>query len=209
METALHPAALGLPPDRQRVGPNAIIQTRRALDHSVGIGLRRSIFDRAGLQKWQLTEPADLVAADAVNALNSVLIDTLDKAESAAVLAEAGALTADYILANRIPGPAQLALKILPAQLALRLLLKAITRNAWTFAGSATVTSGADWRGQGWIAISNNPICTGKAGLDCCIWHEAVFKRLFATLVSPRVSVTETQCCGRGDPACHFAICLI
>jgi divinyl protochlorophyllide a 8-vinyl-reductase len=99
-----------------------------------------------------------------------------------------------------------MALKLLPARLALPILLKAVTRNAWTFAGAANVTSGADWRGQGWIAIDANPICNGVAGLDGCHWHKAVFQRLFAALVSTRVSVTETHCVGRGDAACRFAI---
>ena len=44
--------------------------------------------------------------------------------------------TGDYLLAHRIPKPVQALLKRLPAPLAARVLLAAITRHAWTFAGS-------------------------------------------------------------------------
>lgn len=49
-----------------------------------------------------------------------------------------GRLTASYLLANRIPKPAQIVLGLLPARIGLKLLLKAIGGHAWTFAGVGT-----------------------------------------------------------------------
>jgi divinyl protochlorophyllide a 8-vinyl-reductase len=191
-----------------RVGPNAVIQTRDVLDDAFGVALRRRVLDEAGLRLWQMQDPADMVSADDVNAFNAAIARLLPMADARAVLDEAGARTGDYIMANRIPALAQIVLRLLPARLSLRLLLKAVTQHAWTFAGAARVTSDADWSGHGWIRIEANPVCAGRAGFDACIWHEAVFRRLFSTLVFHGVHVRETQCTGRGDPACLFEISL-
>ncbi|MCU0829994.1 MAG: bacteriochlorophyll 4-vinyl reductase [Rhizobiaceae bacterium] len=200
----------GAAPDHtaiHRVGPNAIIQTRAALDALCGIGARCLIFNAAGLQAWQADDPADMVPADIINQLNSEIGRGLPMAQAQAVMREAGRRTGDYILANRIPAAAQAVLTRLPRRIALRLLLKAVTRNAWTFAGSARVTSGMKGN-AGWIAIEGNPICLGRSGFDHCHWHEAVFMRLFEALVSPHVMVRETACMGSGAPACRFEISL-
>jgi divinyl protochlorophyllide a 8-vinyl-reductase len=47
------------------------------------------------------------------------------------VARDAGHRTADYRLANRIPGPVQWALKPLPPALASRILLSAIAKHAF------------------------------------------------------------------------------
>jgi divinyl protochlorophyllide a 8-vinyl-reductase len=202
------PAVAAVQAGVHRVGPNAIIQTRDVLDDACGVALRRRILDEAGLRLWQMQDPAGMVSADDVNALNARIAALLPEAQAAAVLDEAGQRTGDYIMAHRIPAVAQIVLRMLPARLSLRLLLKAVTQHAWTFAGSALVTSDADWRGHGWIRIEDNPICTARSGFAACIWHEAVFRRLFSTLVSHRIRVRETQCTGRGDGACLFEISL-
>jgi divinyl protochlorophyllide a 8-vinyl-reductase len=207
MNAAPMAAGLAQPGAGHRVGPNAIIQTRTALDAVCGIGMRRRVFDAASLQAWQTADPADMVPASAVNRLNSAVAQALDTARAEAVMRTAGRMTGDYILSNRIPKAARIVLRNLPARLALRLLLKAITRNAWTFAGSTRVTSGIE-AGIGWIAIAENPICLGRAGFDHCHWHVAVFARLFEALVSAEVVVRETACMGRGAPACRFEISL-
>jgi divinyl protochlorophyllide a 8-vinyl-reductase len=119
------------------------------------------------------------------------------------VLAEAGRATADYILAHRIPRPAQRLLRALPATLAAPLLKSAITRNAWTFAGSGTFSTAPGLVFQ----IARNPLVKGEsADRPLCHWHCAVFERLFRTLVDDRLRAQETGCCACGDPACRIEL---
>ena len=113
---------------------------------------------------------------------------------------EAGTRTAAYVLANRIPKAAQALLKSLPAPLAGPLLLKAIARNAWTFAGSGRVRTAA--RGRRFVVeIAANPLA-----MPGCVWHLAVFEGLFSALVAPRVSVSHPLCCHDGAALCRFEI---
>jgi divinyl protochlorophyllide a 8-vinyl-reductase len=180
-----------------RVGPNAILQTAEALHAAGGEALAARAFGRAGLASLLAAPPADMVAEDDAARLLRALPEVLPPAQAEALLAEAGRRTGDYILAHRIPRPAQAVLRALPAWAASRLLLAAIRKHAWTFAGSGRVRV----RGGGRLEIAANPLAV--AG---CAWHRAVFSRLFEALVAPRVGVRETACCARGAPACRFEI---
>lgn len=191
----------GMSAGRHTVGPNAIIQTRAALDEIVGIGRRRAIFGTSGHGAFADHDPDGMVEARIVNGLNYEIAARLDPETAHAVMKRAGEMTGDYILANRIPKPAQWLLRRLPRALAQRLLMAAIARNAWTFAGHARIETGPDF-----IAIHENPICLGKVGFSSCVWHAAVFRRLFTTLVDPAITVHETECVGWGGEACRFEI---
>jgi divinyl protochlorophyllide a 8-vinyl-reductase len=114
-------------------------------------------------------------------------------------------LTADYLLANRIPRLAQVFFRLLPARLAAWALMRAISAHAWTFAGSGifsfSVGSSAEAR------IRDNPLCSGlRAEAPACVWHAAVFEKLFRALVSPSTRVQEIDCCARGDACCRFRL---
>jgi divinyl protochlorophyllide a 8-vinyl-reductase len=117
----------------------------------------------------------------------------------------AGSATGDYLLAHRIPRPAQALLRILPAGIAGRLLLAAITRHAWTFTGSGRFTAEAG--SPTVVAIANCPICRGThSEMPACDYYAATFERLFTVLVHPDAKVVETDCMGRGASACRFEI---
>lgn len=121
---------------------------------------------------------------------------------ASAILAEAGARTADYILSHRIPKAAQLVLKRLPAPVSAALLSRAIARNAWTFAGSGRFRAETPWC----FAIDANPLVRGEHGdRPLCHWHAAVFERLYGTLVASDVTAVEVACCAeRGVHTCRF-----
>jgi divinyl protochlorophyllide a 8-vinyl-reductase len=121
------------------------------------------------------------------------------RAEASAVLHDAGRRTADYLLANRIPGPAQRVLRLLPAPLASRALLAAIGKNAWTFAGSGACTTSHP--GKAVIEIKDNPLAVPD-----CPWHAGVFEGLFSALVHARPVVAHPRCCAAGDTVCRFEI---
>jgi divinyl protochlorophyllide a 8-vinyl-reductase len=81
----------------------------------------------------------------------------------------------------------------------------AIAQNAWTFAGPGRFRVAT--RRPLVFEIAANPLVRGEvASAPVCVWHAAVFARLFAVLVHPGTRVTETACCGCGDPACRFEI---
>ncbi len=123
------------------IGPNAVIQLAESLRAA---GLERVIsqaFSSAGAGAWLAAPPVAMVDAAQVGRLHRAVRATLPPAQAAAVMADAGRRTADYLLSARIPRPVRLLLKLLPARLSARLLVSAIRAHAWTFAGA-----GRFWR---------------------------------------------------------------
>lgn len=182
-----------------RVGPNAIIQLGHALRVQRGEERAQEVFAAAGIPEQLHVPPADMVDERSVRALFDALHARLSPAEASAAAADAGARTADYLLANRIPRPVGRVLARLPAWASARLLLRAITANAWTFAGSGVFTARAG--SPHVVEIADNPIA-----IPGCVWHVAVFEGLFRALVSARTEVRHARCCLEGAPACRFEI---
>lgn len=187
-----------------RIGPNALLQLAPVLERAGGVGLREAIFAAGGVQGLPGLDA--MIPEGPVAAVHQALRARLPD-RAAELAAEAGGRTADYILANRIPKPAQTLLRHLPRALSGPLLARAIAANAWTFAGSGgfRVVSTRPMVFQ----ITDNPVVRGEqAATPVCHWHAAVFAGLFAALVDPRVQVTETACCACGAPACRFEVTL-
>ena len=182
------------------VGPNAVIRTGLALTALAGRAAARAVYLRAGRPDWLDAPPTAMTPQDDAAALFAAL-----RAERPgdwrAVAALSGRMTADYLLANRIPALARLALRAAPPRLAARLLVAAIGRNAWTFAGSGGFEAAAG--DPTVLRIAANPLA--QPG---CPWHVAVFETLFRRLVSAQARVSHPACCGRGDAACVFHVAL-
>ncbi|MGY6536073.1 MAG: bacteriochlorophyll 4-vinyl reductase [Pararhodobacter sp.] len=184
-----------------RIGPNAVLQHLPVLDATIGDRLRHALLHRAGVS----VPPADtgMLPEDQVARLHlAVRLYLPDRA--AAIQRAAGLATGDYILANRIPRAVQGLIRAMPAPLGARVLSAAITRHAWTFAGSGQFAVVA--RRPLCLEIAGNPLAQGPASGPVCHWHAAVFERLFAALVWPGVRVLETACCATGAPACRFEL---
>ena len=185
-----------------RIGPNAVLQLLPVLEREGGAALRDRLLAAAGLK----APPSDAGMMDErpAAAMHQALRRELP--DRAAVLArEAGLATGDYILAHRIPRPAQSLLRRLPVPVAAWLLTRAIAQHAWTFAGSGRFevlsTHPLSFR------IVDNPVVRGElAPAPICHWHAAVFERLFTELVHPDYRVTETACCACGAEACVFEL---
>jgi len=184
------------------IGPNAILQALPVLDDLLGRDGRRHMLSRAGIA--EVPDGTEMIPEALAARLHRQI--RLDVPEAAArVSVAAGVATADYILANRIPKPAQIVLRILPAGPAARVLSRAIARHAWTFAGSGQFTVRDPWR----FEIVNNPLVRGEAAPGClCHWHAAVFARLYQVLVAPGCTCREVTCGAQGAGArCRFEIC--
>jgi divinyl protochlorophyllide a 8-vinyl-reductase len=188
-----------------KIGPNAVIQLVEALRAA---GLERAVapaFASVGAVAWLVAPPEAMVDAAQVGRLHRAVRASLPPAQAAAVMADAGRRTADYLLSARIPHPVQLLLKLLPAWLSAMCLVSAIRAHAWTFAGVGGFSACA---GSPTIfELSGNPLCAGEhSPTPVCAWHEAVFRRLFQALVSPAATAVETSCAACGDEHCRFVL---
>lgn len=188
-----------------RIGPNAITRVAEVLAARLGSGAARDLFEQAGLARYVGQPPEQMVEETEVRQLHGVLRAQLGPVQARDVAAAAGRRTADYLLERRIPRGVQRVLRCLPAPLAARVLLMAITRNAWTFVGSGRFEARA---GQPVVlSIRDNPLCQGVAAdAPACDFYAATFERLFQVLVHPRSLVREVACEACGDDACRFEV---
>jgi divinyl protochlorophyllide a 8-vinyl-reductase len=196
-------AALGA--DSARIGPNAIIQTLAALRERIGVRAAGELLRGAGLERYAADVPTAMVPEHDVSQLYRALREGLDEREADASARLAGDKTARYVLANRIPRPVQVVLRLLPPRFAAPVLLASITKHTWTFAGSGavSVTGGPAPR----LAIEGCPICRGSsAQVPLCGYYAASFEGLFRALVTPRAKVKEVECQALGAPRCVFEI---
>lgn len=188
-----------------RIGPNAIIRVAEAIRLLEDAEVARSVFGAAGLDAYIDALPQEMVDEREVSALQRVVFERLGPMRARAINMTAGRLTADYLLANRIPKPAQRVLRLLPARLASRALTAAIGKHAWTFAGTGTFTARP---GRPTIyEISHCPLCRDRhAEIAICDFYTATFETLFRYLVHPNAKVREIECEARGAHACRFEI---
>ena len=187
--------------DVARIGPNAILQHLPVLDAAIGEALRGALLYRAGVD--EPPPDAGMLPEDEVARLHHAVRLFLPE-RAPEIQRAAGLATGDYILAHRIPKPAQRLIRALPGWAGARLLSAAIAKHAWTFAGSGAfrIVSHRPLV----FEIAQNPLAQGPADAPICHWHRAVFARLFGALVWPDVQVTELDCAATGAPACRFLI---
>lgn len=119
-----------------RIGPNSIIQTVAALEASFGKEQAKELLRKIGQGHFIGNLPSEMVEESKFHALVTALDQEIGSQKTGAILEESGSRTAQYLLRVRIPGLFQKLLKLLPAGPAFTLFLFAISKNAWTFAGS-------------------------------------------------------------------------
>lgn len=184
------------------VGPNAVLQLAAALADPAERPLLVPVFERAGCANYLKNPPEEMIPESNAAALHQALFDIAGPTKARAMAADAGRRTADYVMANRIPGFAKTILRALPPGIAGPMLARAIEKHAWTFCGSGqfAVTKGAGLRSL-IITITDNPLATPG-----CPWHCAVFARMFQKLVSSKARVTHKQRFSQGGEICLFHI---
>jgi divinyl protochlorophyllide a 8-vinyl-reductase len=181
------------------VGPNSVIQLAHALRELAGEGAAREVFAQAGLSGLLDHLPDEMVDERLPARLFDALWRALPGLTAGAVAVDAGRRTARYILEHRIPRPAQRVLRWLPSPLARRLLLMAIQKHAWTFAGSGRCAT--RWGSPAVIEIEGNTL-----SMPGCVWHVAVFETLFDGLGRGRTRVEHPLCHAAGDAVCRFEV---
>lgn len=188
-----------------RMGPNAITRLAEAVRNLKGEASVQTLFDAADLSHYLATPPLAMVDEADVMALHRALYRIWPRDEAERVLRVAGVLTARYLIANRIPPLARTLIGTMPKPLGGRLLLGAIQKNAWTFAGSAEVS--ADKGRDTALLMRKCQLCRG---LDACArpcrYHEATIETLYRALVSPRAEARMEAFSSRRGGACAVEI---
>ena len=201
MDGGRNPDRNPAPPSSARIGPNAILQTLAVLDQHEGRVTRDLVMELAGVA----VPPPDagmLPETDCRAVHVAVRIVLGNRAED--ILRQSGLATAEYILRNRIPRPAQLLIRALPGYAGAWLLAAAISRHAWTFVGSGRFRIAGHWPLV--FEVTGNPLAPTGGDHPACVWHVAVFERLFSRLVWPQVVVEETDCAAQGLASCRFVL---
>jgi divinyl protochlorophyllide a 8-vinyl-reductase len=197
------PGAEGAHQPSARIGPNAIIQLGVVVGDRFGADARRELFRSAGLARYLAALPGTMVDEAEVISLHRALRAVASAEVCRAVSWEAGLLTGDYILANRIPKPAQTVLKVLPRGMACRALTAAIGKHAWTFAGSGAFKAVSI--NPLILQIADSPLCRGEHAADpICDYYSGTFTRLYRSLVDARITIIETACGAVDAGPCRF-----
>lgn len=187
------------------IGPNAILRVAEALPERIGIAATRRLFERAALARHLDQPPQGMVPEQDVQQLHAALRVELGDSLARDIARDAGRRTAVYLLAYRIPRPVQCLLRHLPARAAAVVLLSAIRRHAWTFAGSGQFEARGSRPAR--LTLRNNPLCRGvRTVVPTCDYYAATFEHLFASLVHRNARVHELTCEAAGGDACRFEV---
>jgi divinyl protochlorophyllide a 8-vinyl-reductase len=188
-----------------RIGPNAIIRVGEALVAMQGRGVAADVFAAAGLSEALRDPPQTMVPEIQVTRLHGVMRGLLGIEAARRVGAEAGRRTAHYLLGHRVPRPLVLLLPRLPAWLSARVLLRAVSKHSWTFAGSAGFSAHAARPVE--IGLAGCAICRGahEPG-PLCDYYGETLAGLFRALVSRDCLAVQTSCAAAGASACRFEL---
>lgn len=193
-------------PSEPRIGPNSVVQTLRAIEALESQAVLSAVTEKAGLPEVDL---GGLIPEDWFIRLVRALRSELPPERSELILERSGRWTAEYVRAHRIPGLAQRLLALLPARVALPLLLLAIRRHAWTFAGAGRFEVLGGYPGE--IVLENAPTCRTRnhcepnRGFAGGRYYAAAFESLVA-LAAPGIRVREVECLLQGDGRCRFVL---
>jgi divinyl protochlorophyllide a 8-vinyl-reductase len=160
------------------IGPNAVLKTVEVMEERLGHAETRAIL--ADAQLTSLPSGAHMIPEIEALRLHRwlALHDPLDALE---IAEEAGARTADYIVAHRIPEPAAWLLRCLPPCLAAPMLMAVIRKHAWTFVGAGAFSARSAWR----FTIDRSAADDIAMPFESLFhWYAAVFSRLYRQLVA-------------------------
>ncbi len=200
-------SSLAVPDDHDipRIGPNAIIQLVGVLRDRLSPAFAEAVLRDA--TPYTLDHmPTAMVDERETQAMVHALVRRVGASHATPVLREAGQRTATYLLANRIPQFAQLLIRLAPRRIGLKILLKAMSANAWTFAGSGQfhVVAG---RTAPELVFDHCAMCRDlREEQPMCDFYAGTFERLIAELVAANVRVVEVECIAQGGATCRFQL---
>lgn len=160
------------------IGPNAVLKAVEVMEERLGHAETQAILADAQIARL----PSGDHMIPEIEALRLHRWLALHDPMGAFVIAEeAGARTADYIIANRIPTAVCWLLKRLPAALAAPILMAAIRKHAWTFVGAGAFAVRDSWH----FTIDRSAAADPFPPSDSLFhWYAAVFTGLYRQLVA-------------------------
>lgn len=160
------------------IGPNAVLQAVAVMEERLGKAETGSILLDA--QIHALPSGDHMIAEVQALRLHRWLA-LHEPMDCFAIAEEAGARTADYIIAHRIPRAAVWLLRHLPGWAAAPLLMAAIRQHAWTFVGAGVFSPQGAWA----FTIDRSRANDAMMPPDSLFhWYAAVFTRLYRQLVA-------------------------
>ncbi len=160
------------------IGPNAVLKAVEVMEERLGHAETAAILADAQLARL----PSGEHMIPEIEALRLHRWLALHDPMGAFVIAEeAGARTADYIIAHRIPAPAVWLLRHLPSGLAAPMLMAAIRKHAWTFVGAGRFAPADAWHFTIDRAAADDGLPVPES---LFLWYAAVFTRLYRALVA-------------------------
>jgi divinyl protochlorophyllide a 8-vinyl-reductase len=188
-----------------RIGPNTIIQVAGVLRDRLSPSFAEAIL-RDATRYTLATLPSGMIDEREAQGVVRAAVQRMGAPAAAVVLREAGSRTADYLLARRIPLIAQALIRVVPRQLGLKVLLRAMTANAWTFAGSGHFHVEPAGRTPE-LVFDDCAMCRGMhEAIPMCEFYAGTFERLISVLVAPNAQVREVECMAQGASACRFQL---
>lgn len=182
------------------IGPNAILQLAHAMEERIGTARALKVMRKAGMSA--LPSGEGMIPEEEAIAIHHALA-FCEPELAQDLVRDSGARTAEYIIANRIPGAAVWLLKHLPAPLSARLLMMAISKHAWTFTGSGQFEPDGPWR----FAINRSATHEwGEPPASLFAWYAAVFQRLFQRLIAADCQCSDTCRNGPTTRVHHYRI---
>jgi len=170
-----------------RIGPNAVVQSMRALAELEPATTVAAVRARADLPSP--LPPGMIPEAWFVRIVDAIRRE-LPPERAERVLERAGAYTAAYVATHRIPAPIRRIFAVLPARAAIPLLLRAFRRHAWTFAGAGRFTTEGEYPAT--LVLEGAPTCRDRHHGEAMggTYYAAAFEGLLR-LASSRVRVRE------------------
>ncbi len=182
-----------------RIGSDAVLQTLDALGEVGGELLAHKVLEAAGLRYVLDQKLQEMVPQNLFLGLVRAIEDTLPRSQVDLVAVTSGRKTGSVLLEQYIPDMAQKLLHTLPPHVAGPLLLHALEKHSWTFAGSAKVHYEAGPPLQ--LVIENNPMAVWG-----CLWQCALLEAVFRSLISADARVWHMACCAEHKPSCVYMI---
>ncbi|ACF13097.1 bacteriochlorophyll 4-vinyl reductase [Chloroherpeton thalassium ATCC 35110] len=188
--------------DIARIGPNSIIQTFNALSTRFGEERTKAIFRSAGHEKYIGNLPSEMVNEAEFHALVKAVLEEIGEKDASEILKDSGQRTAEYLLKNRIPGIFQSLVKLMPKKLGMKLLLFAISKNAWTFAGSGAFSFevGDTMYIRVRVSFPSKPVVA--------YFYGGTFYKLLRTLIDPAAHVAIEEHSEKGEIDCFYNVTL-
>jgi divinyl protochlorophyllide a 8-vinyl-reductase len=185
-----------------QVAPELVRDVVTAVQDRHGSAAATALLQAAGLQA--LPGPGQSIDQSIARDLHRALRRTMPD-DCVDVLYQAGQATADALISTQLSPRAMTMLKTGPWTVAAWLLGRWARQNSWTFAGSGKFVPLARLE----FDLSDNPLIAGEsADSPLCLFHEALFERMFQRLVEPNLICREVSCAGMGAPSCRFVVAL-